>query len=366
MAEQGVDALLLTSGPNLAYLSGYPSPLRSYARPFLFLFPLASDPIFLVHTGREFEARAYCWAEDVRTYNTLSEAPVEAILDALKARGLLRGRIGVEVGPEQTFDLSVAGLLRLQAASLAIDLVDAGNVLWPARMRKSPAEVARIRRACEITSRAHERVFAAASAGMTEEDVARMMAIASIEMGGASPFMLITSGPGNYDYVSKGPSPRRVEPGDMVWMDSGCSVGGYWSDFSRAGVVGGPSEEQRRAQAAVHEATMAGVAVIRPGATTGEVGRACESALARFPFPITSSISGLAARAGHGMGLAPTERPHVVDGDGTVLDAGMVITVEPGVATTFGTFHIEENVLVTETGYELLSTTRRELFEIPA
>jgi Xaa-Pro aminopeptidase len=109
---------------------------------------------------------------------------------------------------------------------------------------------------------------------------------------------------------------------------------------------------------------MLGVEMIRPGITTRDVARRCNEAMARLDFPITSSISGLAARVGHGVGLMTTELPHVAEDDETVLEPGMVITVEPGVGTTFGTFHVEENVLVTEVGYEILSEAPRELATI--
>src|SRR5829696_10495466 len=71
MARLGLDGLLLTSGSNLTYLSGYPSPLRAVSRPFVFVLPQTGDPVFIVHSGREREARGYSWVADVRTYHEL-------------------------------------------------------------------------------------------------------------------------------------------------------------------------------------------------------------------------------------------------------------------------------------------------------
>ncbi len=109
---------------------------------------------------------------------------------------------------------------------------------------------------------------------------------------------------------------------------------------------------------------MLGVDAIRPGITTGEVARRCNEALARLDLPITSCVSDLAARVGHGLGLMTTELPHVAEDDETVLEPGMIVTIEPGVATPFGIFHVEENVLVTEQGHEVLSQAPRELATI--
>jgi len=366
MARHGLDGVLLTSGPNLTYLSGYPSPLRAGSRPFVFVLPQSGEPILIVHTAREREARGYSWVADIRTYPGLSRAPVETIVAALRDTKLMAGRLGAELGPEEALDLPVGDFLDVQRLLPAVEFTDAGEALWPVRLRKSPAEVACIRQACAITTRAYERTFADAREGMTESDVARLMRVTSLEGGGGDPWVLITSGPGGYDLATKLPSCRRLERGDLVWMDAGCAVAGYWSDFGRAGVVGGASTEQREAQARIHEITMLGVEMVRPGVTTGEIARRCNAALARLDLPITSSISGLAARVGHGLGLMPTELPHVTEEDETVLAPGMVITIEPGVAAQYGLFHVEENVVVTERGYEILSHSSRELATIAA
>ena len=364
MARAGLDGLLVTGGPNLTYLTGYPAPARSGSRPFVFILPQSGDPVLIVQSGREREARGYSWIVDIRTYHGLSRAPLRTIVDVLREAGLEHGRIGAELGPEQVLDLPVCDFLELRRMLPGARFADAGPAIWPARMRKAPAEIDRVRRACAITAQAYAHTFAAARQGMTETDVARAMAIASLEAGGSAPWVLITSGAGNYDLATKFPSGRRLELGDLVWMDAGCAVDGYWSDFGRAGVVGGASVEQRDAQARIHEITMLGVELIRPGVTTGEIARRCNEALAALDLPVTSCISGLAARIGHGLGLAGTELPHVAEDDDTVLEPGMILTIEPGVATPCGTFHVEENVVVTETGHEVLSTAPRELATI--
>jgi Xaa-Pro aminopeptidase len=364
MARLGLDGLFLTSGPNLTYLSGYPSPLRAGSRPFIFLLPQSGNPILIVHTGRELEARGYSWVEEIRTYHELSRAPLQEIIEAFQDASLLQGRIGAELGAEESLDVPVGDFLELRRRLTAVRFADAGPALVPVRMHKSAAEIACVRQACTATTHAYALTFEQARAGMTEVDVARLMTVASLDAGGGSPWVIITSGVGNYDLASKLPSRRRLEPGDFVWMDSGCTAGGYWSDFGRAGVVGGPTAAQRDAQARIHEITMLGVDAVRPGITTGEVARRCNEALARRDLPVTSCVSDLAARVGHGLGLMTTERPHVAEDDETVLEPGMIVTVEPGVATSFGIFHVEENVLVTKQGHEVLSHAPRELATI--
>ena len=364
MAAEGLDALLVIGGANLTYLSGYPGVERTLARALVLLLPRAGAPCLIVHDFRRHQAAWYSWVEDVRGYSRLSEAPVEAIRGALADRGLTGGRIGAELGYEQRLNLPLAELERLRDALERFELVDAAALLWGLRMRKSPLEIARLRRAGQVTADAYAACFAAARAGMGEDEIALRMRLELVRRAGGDAWVVLGSGRGRYHLAVGFPGPRPVEPGDMVWMDAGCSVGGYWSDYSRAGVVGGASAEQREAQALLQEATAAGVRLVRAGVPVAEIAHACNRRLADLGLPLVANLSDLAGRIGHGIGLEYTEPPHVAEYDPTVLEAGMVISVEPGVATEYGLFHVEENVVVTEEGCQVLSVAPRELWSI--
>jgi Xaa-Pro aminopeptidase len=199
---------------------------------------------------------------------------------------------------------------------------------------------------------------------MTESEIEQLMVCHMVSLGGRAPWTLITSGPGNYDLVSKGGSSRKVEPGDMIWMDGGCSVDGYFSDFSRGAVLGGPSKAQEEAQFELHRITWLGVEMMRPGVPVSEIAARCNEAVRSLDLPITSNISELAARVGHGLGMVVTEPPSISEEDPSRIQAGMILTIEPGVATSFGTFHIEENVLITEAGPKVLTDGHWQLWKI--
>jgi len=364
MAQAGLDALLLTTGDNLKYASGYPSPTHSGPRPFIFILPLSGDPVFIVHAGRAREARRFSWASDIRTYSRLSHAPVELIVEVLREKGLGKARIGIEIGAEQCLDIPILDFFAVQKELCNASFVDSAAVLWAARMHKSPQEIDRIRRACAITSTAYQGCFRAIHGGMRELEVAQLLKNLMLEQGADDTWLLMTSGPGNYDLVSRGPSARKLEPGDFIYIDCGCSIAGYWCDFDRCGVVGKPSQKQKDAQQYAQETTRLGVEMIRPGASTRQIAQACNEKMARFPYSITSDIGFLAARIGHGIGISALEPPNMSEDEDTLLEPGMVITIEPGVATDFGVFHIEQDVLVTQNGHEVLSTASTDLFEI--
>jgi len=287
------------------------------------------------------------------------------VIDALRERGVLGRSLGLELGHEQLFDVPYLEFCRLREALAGTKLVDAGDILWRARLIKSPSEIACLREACRVLSAAYAATFRAARAGMTELQLANLMHQRFNQAGAGDRFLVLTSGPGNYDLASKPPEQRPVQEGDFVWFDAGCTINGYWSDFSRAAVVGEPAAEQVAAQEAIHRITWEAVDQVRPGRTASSLARFCNDRVARLPFATTSSISGLASRCGHGVGLSLTEPPHIAESDHTVLEPGMVITLEPAVATTYGTFHVEEQVLVMPAGAEVLSQAPRNLACIP-
>jgi len=364
MGEKKMDGVLLGTGTNLAYFSGYPSPARNVARPFFLLLPLEGDPVFFSHSGHKAEALRFSWIDDVRDYSELSHVPLALILGAVRERGLENKALGMELGFEQSLDISYLEFCRLQEALGDTRLVDASDILWRLRMTKSENEINCLRKACQIVGEGYEVAFSQAREGMPERSVYKTMKTHLEETSTGDLFLAITSGKGNYDLVTKPPEDRAIQKGDMVWMDAGCTVSGYWSDFSRAGVVGKPSLEQSHAQEIVHGITWEAVRQVRPGAKASELARFCYDRLSRIGFPITSSIGALASRIGHGVGLNITEPPHIGLHDDTVLTPGMVITLEPGVATEYGTFHIEENIVVTPDGYEVISNCLRDLFPI--
>jgi Xaa-Pro aminopeptidase len=365
MEQAGLDGLLLIASTNLTFLSGYPYVDTNLARPFFFLLPRTEAPALLVHEGRQFEARANSWVEDVRVYNRLSVAPLAELDRLLRDRGLRGRRIGAEIGFEQRIGLPFGEFERLRVELAPTELVDAAAVLWRLRTVKPPWDLNSLRRACKLTAEAYESTFAATRGGQQERDVLERFAVEHIRSGGGPGWGVITSGRGNYDAVLGAGSERILESGDMVWLDGGCSVNGFWSDYGRGGVVGGASEEQRDLQRLIHEITMEGVELARPGVPSREVAAHVNARVEAIEAPVTSCISSLAGRVGHGIGFDVTEPPHVSEEDPTILEPGMAITIEPGVATEYGIFHVEENVIVTESGPEVISVSPWELRTLP-
>ena len=221
MERSGFDALFLATGTNLCFLSGYPTIELTLARPFYLLVPARGEPLLLVHTGREAEARRYAWIDDVRGYRRLSVAPIEDLATAFRDLGLLGRLVGAELGREQRLGMPVAEFERVRQELAPARFEDAADLLWDLRMTKTEDDIAAISRACRITAAAFEETFRSTRAGQFDRAVVARLAAAMTARDGQDPWVLIASGPGNYALATGAPHDRRLEPGDMVWFDAG-------------------------------------------------------------------------------------------------------------------------------------------------
>ena len=195
--------------------------------------------------------------------------------------------------------------------------------------------------------------------GLTEREIVTRLQGAMARLGASTSWCIVQSG--TYDRGGYVPRDRLVEAGEMVWVDMGANVLGYFADFSRAVVLGTPSARQRDMQQKVHEVTQLGLEAVRPGVPIEEVAGLCDREMEKRGLVFNT----WGARYGHGLGLQTTEPPHVAGYDRTVVATGMALTLEPGMCTAEGRFQIEQNFVVTERGVRCFSQTPWELFSVP-
>jgi Xaa-Pro aminopeptidase len=367
MIVADIDCLFLTSEKNIRYLTGFHSQTWiSPTRPRYVLLPVEGEPVAIVPTSNEAGIRATTWLEDVRTWPAPRPADdgVSLIVEALRELAIRRGGVAAEIGPEMRVQMPLADFRRIEAA-LAAPFLDAGPVLRPVRMIKSVDEVARVRRSAEYASEAFARLAPRLRPGLTERDVARILHMQLVELGADSvPYLVPVSGPHGYDQINMGPTDRPLARGDLLIIDVGATWRGYFCDFDRNFAFGHASAEMRDAYVRVFAATEAGLAAVQPGCTAAEVWRAMASVV--DPGGQAATPVG---RMGHGLGLDLTEPPSLAPDDHTILEPGMVITLEPSLALpgaaglTRRLMVHEENIVVTPTGCEIL--TRRAPPELP-
>ena len=358
-ADAGLDGVLLSAESNIDYFSGYRhhAPWTLFARPFFEVVGAGGEAALVAHSFLVPEMERTGAVRDIRAYSK-SGGGLDALLDCLRDLGIDRGRLGMELGDEQRLGMTQIELEALRAGLTHVEIVDAAPLLWRLRTIKSPAEQALMRESAAITARAMVAGFECAAPGVTEREVARTVGETMMREGADRPgFVMMASGAENHHVLSGKPTDRALGPGDMLWMDLGSVFRGYWSDFCRACVVGGPTRAQRDAQAIIVEVNRACVDAVKPGEPMHRIPAAAQSAFARFGMEVRVG----AGRIGHGMGLMSTEPPHVAHYDATIMTPGLVFTIEPRFVNEHGIFNCEELVLVTERGGELLTTMSRTL-----
>ncbi len=368
MAAQGLDALFITESSNYTYFSGGHGDF-SFSRPTIMVLPLKKAPVLIVHDFFEHSQKRESWVDDIRTYSAFGELPFDMLKATWEELGLNSGRIGAELGTEQRLGLPYNDFVTMTQDLPGADFIDASDLFWGVRMVKSDAEVDCMRKACSISSRAFEKCFHDVKAGMTEKDAAKILYDTAVELGGAAVWTLSNSGPYNYESgFLPNPSEHVLETGNLLWIDTGCKVNGYSSDFSRIAAIGEPSSDQKSMYEIVNGISNTAVAAIRPGIKASDLSRLCNREFEKAGLQeiwgegdCSSAQSNRAWRVGHGIGMATTEPPHIALFDHTELKAGMVVTIEPTVVTSYGHFNIESNVRVTEDGPDVLSTATTEL-----
>lgn len=265
------------------------------------------------------------------------------------------GLRGLRVGFEATH-LTVAGHEDLKAHWPGVTLVPLRGVVQELRAIKSTEELAAIRAAQDLADRVYAEVRPMIRAGVRELDIAIEIESRLRQAGAESAFdLIVASGPrGAMPHGAA--SARVIEDGDLVTVDMGARLDGYNSDMTRTVAVGTPSPEMKRVYGAVLEAEEAAVRAIRPGMRAADLDK-----LARDILTGHGLGEAFAHSLGHGVGLEVHEAPGLRGTSEDVLRPGMVITIEPGAYLPgVGGVRIEDLVLVTESGYEVLSHAPRE------
>ncbi len=362
MLRHQLDAIFITAETNIFYFSGFRpvAPWYTMTRPNICLIAVSGDPILIVHDVWKGGATAdTAWA-DVRNFSEMYEPPIAIVAEAFKDLGLTGARVGAELGYEQRQDMSPNDFGCLQDALPGVTWADGAAALWDVRMIKSPAEIAAIRVACKINADVFESCYSGLTPEMTEVQLASNLQAGIAKHGGYFGFLASCMVPDGYETMSRLPAARPLIPNTLIWNDIGSIYNGYWSDFGRAAVIGRATDRQKRMWEGVHAVTQAGIRAAGPGRMPGEIVAACLHESVRQGLEMNFA----SGRIGHGLGMLLTEPPHIAAYDQQMLHPGMVITLEPGSVGPEGVYIVEQNVAITESGTELLSTGRWQIWEI--
>lgn len=360
-----LDAVLLTTETNVRYFSGYFTQFwQSPTRPWFLILPLTGKPIAVIPTIGVV-GMSNTWVEDIRAWPSPfpEDDGVSLLSQTLADLPKRFGRLGMTLGRETHLRMPQQQVQSLYASN-HFDLVDVSREVLHLRSLKSAAEINRVAHICGVTSNAFAELPNFARVGMTEREVVAAFRMELLHQGADhSPFIVSSSGPDGYDDIIMGPTDRLVESGDVLIIDTGTVWQGYFCDFDRNWCFGDCSDETKSAYTTVYQATNAGFEAAKPGNTTSDLYRAM--------WPIMHAGGALGndvGRLGHGLGSDLTEWPSNTATDDTVLEVGMIMTLEPGMSYLNKSGQVkqmvhEENIVITEEGAQWLSI--RAAAELP-
>lgn len=233
-----------------------------------------------------------------------------------------------------------------------------GRPLWQdSRMIKTPAELARLRRAVEITEHALQHSMAAVRVGMSERELGAIFEAAILEAGG-QPYLTVIGGGTFGAYPNHVPGDYRIKAGDLIRWDVGCEYNGYVADIARTACVGAPNELQSRRWQAVLAGQMAALEAIQPGVPASEIYRIGMNAARNAGLPEIKR-----KHIGHGIGIDMYEPPSISPHETLILQPGMVFELEVlFYEFGFGSTQVEDTIHITPDGYECFTTLPDELF----
>ena len=270
------------------------------------------------------------------------------IAKALKDGGVSTGKIGVE--ERVRFDRVDAIAKDLPA----LDFTSADPVTAGCRMTKSPAEIALMQRASDITIACYRAAFASLREGMTQQELSANIAAGYRMLGVEGDAMAMF---GKYTAFPHGSiQPQKLREGDFVLIDDGCRVEGYQSDITRTVIFGKPTQRQRDIWELERRAQDAALAAAKPGAACESVDAAARKVITDAGFGPGYKLPGLPHRTGHGIGLDGHEWPYLVRGNKRRMEPGMCFSDEPMIAIPgeFGV-RLEDCMYITENGARMFT-----------
>ena len=343
MLDLKIDAMLLTTEPHLRYFSGFLTQFwHSPTRPWFLLVPLTGKPIAVIPTIGV-AGMNLTWIDDIRSWSSPQPGDdgISLLLATIHELPKRFGRIGLTLGAESHLRMPANDYRQLERELAGLELVDCAALMLKICCNKSTAEVEKIRYVCELASDSFNALPEFAQIGQSEREILCTMRIDLLRRGADhTPYIVSASGKDGYGDIIMGPSDRLLEDGDILIIDTGTVFDGYFCDFDRNYAFGSSSDNARRAYDSVFRSTDAGLAAARPGATTTDVWQAMWAVL-----EADGALGNDVGRMGHGLGAQLTEWPSLTATDRTPLEAGMVITLEPGMEFEPGKLMVhEENI----------------------
>jgi Xaa-Pro dipeptidase len=348
MRRHGLGSILIEPGASLTYFTGVR--WSRSERLTAALIPVQGETIVFTPFFEEPSVReSLAITAEVRTW-VEHEDPLKLVAGALRDRKVA----GKPVGMEETVRFFAVDGLRKALPSVQVR--NAAPVVRGCRMFKSPAEIALMQKAADVTVAAYRHTYARIEKGMSPSEIGAIMNAATTALGGRPEFALILLGEASA-YPHGTGKPQQVREGEVVLMDCGCTVEGYQSDISRTFVFGEANAEQRKVWNQMRKGQDIAFAAARIGAPAGSVDDAVRRQYEAWGYGPGYKLPGTSHRTGHGIGMEGHEPVNFVHNEMTPLQPGMCFSNEPGIYLPgkFG-IRLEDCLYMTANGPRWFST----------
>jgi Xaa-Pro dipeptidase len=352
LRASGLDAVILNPGPTLTHLTGLRFHLME--RPVVLLLARDQVPAMVLPelelqkvASLPYELQVFAYPENPSEWEGVFRKAAQSL-------SLDGKRIGVE--PRQ---LRLLEFRYVRAGAPEAEYPDASEALSALRLRKDQAEVEAMRRAVKIAQDALEATIPLIRVGMTEKELSSELVVQLLKHGSEPemPFAPIISGGPNSANPHASPTERKLQIGDLLVVDWGATYDGYISDLTRTFAVGQVDEEYQQIHRIVQEANAAGRAAAKSGVPCAAVDKAAREVIEQAGYG-----QYFTHRTGHGIGMEGHEEPYMRGDNMQLLEPGMAFTVEPGIYLPGRNgVRIEDNVVITDTGADVLSDMPREI-----
>lgn len=367
MSAQGIDAIVLTTEPDIRYFTGFFTRFwQSPTRPWFVILPSTGKPVAVI-PSIGLDLMSSCWVSDIRTWVSpdLNDDGVSLLANTLKDICGANAKIGMPMGHETHLRMPLNDFTQLKLKLDGYTFTDAHPILSSLQMIKSEEEIAKIRYVCGIADKSFARVSEIIVVGEPLGDVFRNFQRLLLEEGADwVPYLAGGAGQGGYRDVISPTSDVPLTNGDVLMLDTGALYDGYFCDFDRNYAIGCASDETNAAYQLLFQAADAGINSAQIGRTASDVYTAIAEKIALWKPNELKSGEGDVGRLGHGLGMRLTEWPSLISSDQTPLLENMILTIEPSMTISPGRIMVhEENILITKNGPELLS--KRAPSDIP-
>ncbi|RJE89932.1 aminopeptidase P family protein [Paenibacillus sp. 1011MAR3C5] len=341
LEENGLDALLIASPHNRRYISGFTGSAG-------FVLITSGDNYFLT----DFRYREQA-AKQVQGFQVIEHgvSPIDDIRGILEKEGI------ASLGFEQEH-VSYGEYLQWGKTLKAIQLKPAAALVEKLRMIKDDAELQVMQEAADLADRTFQHILGVLATGIRESDIALEMEVFMRSNGATSSSFDTIVASGERSALPHGvASDRRLGSDEFVKLDFGAYYNGYCSDLTRTVVIGKPSDKHKEIYNIVLEAQLHALANIRPGMTGMEADALCRDIITKHGYG-----DNFGHGTGHGLGMEVHEAPRLSRLSDTILTPGMTVTVEPGIYVPgFGGVRIEDDIVITESGIKILTSSPKEL-----